>query len=78
MRTREQLEKLVKGYCDALAASLAEMFPDEKVGYCLILFNHGEPGPGEYFAYGANAQRGDMVRLLGEFREKLARAARDA
>lgn len=70
--TREELEDLVGSIARTLHAALkTDERTDHKVGFCLLMFDFGVEGS---FAYAANADRADVVRLLKEAREKIAAA----
>jgi hypothetical protein len=69
---RLDLEALVGQIARMLQASLkSDPETGGKVGFCLLMFDFGVEGS---FAYAANANRADVVRLLKEAREKIAAA----
>ena len=53
--------------CHGLARAIAAAVPPG-TGFALLLFDFGSEGS---FAYAANANRDDVVKLLGEAREKI-------
>lgn len=62
---RLELEHLVRG----IAESLREALP-RSVGFAVALFDFGDKGS---MAYAANAKREDVVKMLGELRDKIRR-----
>jgi hypothetical protein len=69
---RPDLEEMCGGVARILQQAIKEDRFGERVGFCLLMFDFGEEGS---FAYAANAQRADVVRLLKEAREKIGAEA---
>lgn len=65
--TRQELEENVGRIARILQDALRQG-NGERVGFCLLFFDFGDKGN---FAYAANANRADVVRLLKEAREKI-------
>jgi len=51
---------------EQLAKIISDVLP-EGVGFALLIFDFGEPGPGQNLSYISNAKREDMIPTFKEF-----------
>lgn len=66
---RLQLEEICGGIARMLQKAINESAePGQRLGFALLMFDFGEEGS---FAYAANAQRADVLKLLREAEEKI-------
>lgn len=70
---RRELERMTADIARTLNRAIKQEGEGGRVGFALIMFDFVE-GPGGSFAYAANAERNDVIKLLREAAGKIERA----